>query len=136
MIGRSLSERHGVPSMLSASEATTALTAALPTHGQHLVEVRAQDMIAVVVLDAHAGSQKLLEDIGLSLETGRSAVFGLAGVDAAKTFASLNQRAWFEAPLGPRETRVVLVTTGLALVSIEVASGKTTMRVLPDHRSN
>ncbi len=136
MIGKPLSQRQGVLTMLSAEEATAALAAALKAQGRHIVEVRAQQMVAIVVLDAHPASQKLLEGIGLSLQSGSSAVFGLAGADAANTFASLNHRGWFEAALGPRETKVVLVTTGLALVSIEIEGGKTSMRVLPDFRSN
>lgn len=136
MIGRSLKERHGVLPLLPPDRAREALSSAMPKHGPDLVEVRKQGLIAVMVLDAHDGSIRLLESIGLQIAPGGSAVFGLAGPDAAEMFPSLNQRAWFEAPLGPKETRVVLVTAGLALVSIDVEPGGAVIRVAPDRRSN
>lgn len=136
MIGKSLNERYGVAMRpLAGAQATAILEEALASLAKPIVEVRAQDarMIAVVVVRADAAAERMCRALGFEVKPGGSGVFGLAGADAAKLFARLGdrERAWLEAPCGARETKVLLVAGGVALLSLETADGKVTVRALP-----
>ncbi|HVJ93440.1 MAG TPA: hypothetical protein VM580_26745, partial [Labilithrix sp.] len=75
---------------------------------------------------------RLCRELGFEMKAGGSGVFGLLGSDAARLFPrfSGSQRTWLETPCGPRETKVLLVAGGLALVSLESAEGAVTIRAV------
>jgi len=112
MIGKSLSQRVA-PGPLPADKAVAVMERALATQGENLVRVRMQDprMIAFLVVNADAASVRTCRALGFELKRGGTVVFGLAGGDAAKLIEGLTdaQRAWLEAPCGPRETKVYLM---------------------------
>ena len=127
MIGKSLRERHEVGT-LDGDRAVAIVTEMLASHAKHLVQVRAQDarMIACLVAVADEASVRLCRTLGFDLKLGGSGVFGLLGADAARLFPGLgaHQRTWLETPCGPRETKVLLIAGGTALLSIETNEGK------------
>ena len=126
MIGKSLRERYEL-GPLSDERAVAATKELLASHGKLLVEVRARDarMVACLVVHADKPTLRLCRELGFDMKPGGSGVFGLLGADAAQLFPQFTetQRAWLEAPCGPRETKVLLVAGGTALVSIEASSG-------------
>jgi len=134
MIGKSLSERHTL-SALPPERAVAVLTSMLASQARHLVEVRAQDagMVACLVVRADKLSVRVCRDLGFRLKLGATAVFGLQGTDAATLFPALPeaQRTWLETPCGPRETKVLLIAGGTALLSLETADGKVAITALP-----
>ena len=93
-----------------------------------LVQVRAKDarMIACLIVRADAPTVTLCRELGLEMTLGGSGVVGLIGTDAARLFPRLSasQRTWLGAPCGARETKVLLVAGGIALVSLETNEGK------------
>ena len=134
MIGKSLRERHA-PVALSPERATALLSEALGSHAENLVQVRAQGprMIACLVVRADATSVRLCRALGIEVRPGGSGVFGLLGEDAARLMGSLprERRAWMEAPSGVRETKVLLVAGGVALLSLETADGRVAITAVP-----
>jgi hypothetical protein len=127
MIGKSLRERWELGS-IDAETAVARLKDMLPTQAKPLVEVRARDarMIACLVVRADKPELRLCRELGFDMRPGGTAVFGLLGEDAAHLFARLteHQRAWLATPCGPRETKVLLVAGGIALLSLETEGGK------------
>jgi hypothetical protein len=127
MIGKSLSERYRLGA-LSAERAAATLKEMLASHARPLVEVRAQDarMIACLVVRADKPAIRLCRSIGLDVRPGATAVFGLLGADLSRAIPDLSdaQGAWLEEPCGPRETKVLLVAGGLALLSLVTNDGK------------
>jgi hypothetical protein len=111
------------------------MTQMLASQAAHLVQVRAQDprMIAVLVVRADPPSVRLCRELGFDVKKGGTGVFGLLGVDAARLFPQLppHQQTWLETPCGPRETKVLLVAGGTALVSIETSEGKVVVTAAP-----
>jgi len=89
-------------------------------------------MVACVFVRADDVALRLCRQLGLRMKRGATAVFGLLGPDAARLFDSLDehQRAWLAVPCGPRETKVLLVARGLAVLSIETADRKVAMRAI------
>lgn len=134
MLGKSLNARFALAPML-ASRATTVLTQAMATQAAPIVQVRAQDaaMVACVVVRADRVTLRTCRALGLDIEEGKSGVFGLLGKDAARLFEGLrpHQIEWLEAPAGPRETKVLLLSGGFALVSLTTTEGKVELEVLP-----
>ena len=134
MIGKSLRERHGLGA-LSAERAIALFNEALHAQAEHLVQVRAQDarMIACLVVRADAATVRLCRTLGFDVKQGGTGVFGVLGSDAARLFAHLppHKRAWLEAPCGPRETKVLLVAGGTALLSLETNEGKVDLTAVP-----
>lgn len=134
MIGKSLRERHTLGA-LSEERAVTVLKEMLASQAAHLVEVRAQDarMIACLVVRADPPSLRLCRTLGFDVKRGGTCVFGLLGDDAARLFTELpaHQRSWLEAPCGPRETKVLLVAGGTALLSLETHDGKVAITAFP-----
>ena len=127
MIGKPLSERFfGGP--LSEERALSVLNEMLGAQAAHLVQVRAQGpkMIACLVARTDKVSARLCRSLGIEVKPGKTAVFGLAGEDAARLFPQLpaHQRSWLAAPCGPRETKVLLIASGTALLSLESRDGK------------
>lgn len=127
MIGKSLSERYEL-GPLPAERAIATLRQELGAHAKPLVEVRASDarMVACFVVRADKRAVRLCRSLGLEIAPGATAVFGLLGADAARLFADLGEpgRRWLEAPCGPRETKVLLVDGGVALLSLDASGGK------------
>lgn len=130
MIGKSLRERYSLV-VLPPDRAVAALTGALGSLAKLVVQVRAQDasMIACLVVDADKPSVSFCKSIGFEMKPGGSGVFGLPGEAAAKIFPAPTaaQRAWLETPCGPKETKVLLVASGVALLSLETNDGKVTI---------
>ncbi len=127
MIGKSLSERHG-RARLADNEAIAIVREALPAQAENLVGIRAEGaaMIAFLVVRADEAAVRVCKALGLELAKGSTVTFGLAGADAARLLPDLRpaQRAWLEAPCAPRETKVLLLCGGLALVSLEARGGR------------
>jgi hypothetical protein len=130
-IGKSLNERF-TSTVLTSEQAVALLTEMLPAQGKHLVQVRARDprMIACLFVRADDATVRLCRTLGFELTRGGTGVFGLLGVDTARVFLGLSasQRAWLEVACGPRETKVLLVSKGTALLSIEATDGKVLVR--------
>lgn len=135
MIGKSLRERHTL-GVLSEERAVAVLKEMLASQATRLVQVRAQDprMIACLVVRADPPSIRLCRTLGFDVKRGGSGVFGLLGDDAARLFTDLpaHQRSWLEAPCGPRETKVLLVASGTALLSVETNEGKVSITAVPN----
>lgn len=127
MIGKSLRERYALGA-LSAEAATALLKEALPSQAERLVQVRARDprMIACLVMRADKPTVRLCRTLGLGVKLGGTGVVGLLGGDAARLFSELSaeQRAWLATACGPRETKVLLLAGGTALLSLETSEGK------------
>jgi hypothetical protein len=134
MIGKSLRERYEL-GLLPEDRAVATMKAMLASHAKPLVEVRAQDprMIACLVVRADKPALRLCRELGFEMKPGGTGVFGLLGTDAARLFAGLpeHQRAWLEAPCAPRETKVLLVAGGTALLSLETSEGKVVITAVP-----
>jgi hypothetical protein len=127
VIGKSLRERHTL-GVLSEERAVAVLTSMMASQAAHLVEVRAQDarMIACLVVRADEASIRLCRALGFRVKRGGTGVFGLHGADLAPLLPDLpeHHRAWLSTPCGPRETKVLLVAGGTALLSLETSEGK------------
>jgi hypothetical protein len=129
MIGKPLSERYGIDLRpLDGDDAVAIVRERLAENGAALVQVRARDarMIACLFVRADATAVRLCRELGLEITLGGSGVVGLLGSDAARLFSNLAEprRAWLEAPCGARETKVLLVAGGIAMLSIETNDGK------------
>ena len=127
MIGKSLSERHGLGA-LPPERAVALMNEVLDAQARHLVEVRMHDarMIACVVVRADAATLRFCHKLGFAVNEGATGVFGLRGEDAARLFVHLPvaHRRWLEVPCGARETKVMLISGGTALLSLETIDGK------------
>jgi hypothetical protein len=135
MIGKPLSERYAIDLRpLAGDRAVAIVRERLSEEGAALVQVRARDarMIACLFVRADRTAVRLCREIGLELTPGGTGVVGLLGADAARLFSDLSEhrRAWLETPCGPRETKVLLVAGGIAMVSIETNDGKVTVTPL------
>ncbi len=134
MIGKSLRERHAPPA-LSAESAVGILKEMLVSQAAPLVQVRAQDarMIACLVVRANEAAVLLCRTLGFSMKLGGTGVFGLLGADAGRLFTQLpkGQRGWLETPCGPRETKVLLIAGGTALLSVESHDGTVVVTAAP-----
>jgi hypothetical protein len=134
VIGKSLRERLTlVP--IAPERAVALVQGALKPHAAPLVSVRAQGagMIACLVIKADEATVRRCLALGFELERGGDVVVGLAGEDAARLFQELRaeQRAWLEAPSGPRQTKVLLFADGVGLVSIEASGGTVVVTAAP-----
>ncbi len=133
MIGKSLNERFEL-GPLDGARATSILEAQLATQARALVEVRAQDakMIACLVVDADKRAVRLCRELGFDMRPDGTAVFGLLGADAARLFPRLtdDQRTWLEQPCGARETKVLLVAGGIALLSLVTQDGRVSVNAI------
>ena len=127
MIGKSLRERHGLGG-LQDERAVSIVTEALASQAERLVQVRSQDvrMIACLVVRADAASIRICRALGFDVRPGGTGVFGLLGVDVVRFLPDLplRQREWLETACGPRETKVLLVCGGTALLSLATNDGK------------
>lgn len=134
MIGKSLNERYTLGA-LAADEAVATLKQMLASYAKPLVEVRAHDarMIACFVVRAHKPAIRFCRSLGLDVKAGGTAVFGLLGEDLARSLPQLTeeQRAWLLTPAGARETKVLLLAGGVALLSILTDEGKVSIRAVP-----
>lgn len=130
MIGKSLRERFSLV-VLPPERAVSILTRALGSLAKLVVQVRAEDasMIACLVVDADKPAIAFCKSVGFDIRPGGSGVFGLPGDAAAKLFPASTsaQRAWLETPCSARETKVLLVSGGIALLSLETNEGKVTV---------
>lgn len=128
MIGKSLRERYDRLLPLTGERAVAIVEERLATQGPALIQVRAQDprMIACLIVRADRIAVRACRELGLAMRLGGTGVVGLLGADAARCFAPLPTigPAWLEAPCGPRETKVLLVARGIALLSVEAVDGK------------
>ena len=129
MIGKPLSQRYGIAlHPLAGDEAAAIVREWLAEDGAALVQVRARDanMVACLFVRADATAVRLCRELGLEMKLGGNGVLGVLGSDVARLFAQLaaSRRAWLETPCGPRETKVLLVAGGIAMVSVEVSDGK------------
>ncbi len=128
MIGKPLSQRYGIAlHPLAGDEAAAIVRERLAEDGAALVQVRARDakMIACLFVRADANAVRLCRELGLEMKLGGSGVLGILGSDVARLFSELAapRRAWLETPCGARETKVLLIAGGIAMVSIEVGDG-------------
>lgn len=134
MIGKSLNERYTVGA-LAPERASAVLNEMLASQATHLVQVRARDerMIACLVVRADQASVRLCRSLGFEVKRGGTGVFGLLGEDAAGLFPQLaeHQRAWLDTPCGPRETKVLLLAGGIALLSLHTNEGKVAITAVP-----
>lgn len=128
MIGKPLRERNTL-APLPAERAEALLKERLPHDAAALVEVRARDpeMIACLFVRADKVAVRVCRALGLRMTLGGSGVIGLLGSDAARFFDQLPEpkRTWLATACGPRETKVLLVAGGIALLSIKATGGKT-----------
>ncbi len=133
MIGKPLSERYRVAERielrpLDGERAVAILRERLGIDAASIVQVRARDakMVACVFVEGDAAAVSLCRELGLELAPRGSGVVGLLGSDAARLFAELapERRAWLEAPSGARETKVLLIAGGIAMLSVETKDGK------------
>jgi hypothetical protein len=132
MIGKPLSERYAIDLRpLPEDRAVAIVRERLNVDGPALIQVRARDarMIACLFVRADATAVRLCRELGLELKPGGTGVVGLQGTDAARLFADLaeHRREWLETPCRSRETKVLLVAGGIAMISIETGEGKTTV---------
>jgi hypothetical protein len=134
LIGKKLSERHA-RGAIAPERARSLLDEALGSQAASLVRVRAQDpkMIACLVARADEATVRLCRTLGFEVKRGGTGVFGLLGADAARLFPHLAapQRTWLETPCGPRETKVLLVSGGTALFSLETNDGNVVVTAVP-----
>lgn len=132
MIGKPLSERFAL-GLVPGPRAIALLEEAMATQSRHLVEIRARGatMIAVLFVNADRQAVKVCRDLGMSLEMGATAAMGLEGDDVARLFPTLPEaeRAWLREPCAARETKVLLISGGRALLSVTIADGKATASV-------
>lgn len=139
MIGKSLNERHKL-GPLDAAKAIAILQAELPVRAKPIVEVRAQDprMIACLIVRADKLAVRQCRSMGFDLKQGATAVFGLLGTDVIPFFEELTQtqKDWLETPCSARETKVLLLADGLALLSVETSDGKVAITMAPSTLSN
>lgn len=130
MIGKSLRERTTF-GPLSEKDATRLCKEAMATHAAPIVETRTKDprMIVCVVVRADALTQRVCKNVGFELKKGTTAVFGVLGEDAAEAFPELGPEhlAWLAAPNEPRETKILLLSGGFALLSLTTESGRVTL---------
>ena len=86
--------------------------------------------IACLVVRADKRTVSLCRTLGLGVKLGGTGVVGLLGANAARLFSELSadQRRWLEEPCGPRETKVLLLAGGTALLSVEANEGKVVIR--------
>ena len=130
MIGKSLRERHSV-GVLAPEQAVATLTSMLASQAEHLVQVRAHDarMIACLVVHADEASVRLCRSLGFQIKRGGTGVFGLLGADLARLLPEVlpHQRTWLETPCSARQTKVLLVATQAALLSLETNAGTVTI---------
>lgn len=134
MIGKSLSDRHG-RGFLPDDRAVALLSEMLASHAAPLVQVRAQGagMVACLIVRADEAAVRLCNALGFEMKPHGTGVLGLLGSDAGRFFGHLppHQRAWLEAPCAQRETKVVLVAGGTALLSLETTDGRVVIRAIP-----
>lgn len=134
MIGKSLRERHELGA-LDAETAVAVMTEMLASHAAPLVQIRAKDprMIACLIVRADEATVRLCRKLGFKMKRGGTGVFGLLGTDAGRLFAELPapRRAWLETPCGRRETKVLLVAGGIALLALETNEGRVEVRAVP-----
>jgi hypothetical protein len=137
-IGHSLNDRF-VLGPIPEERAVAVLREALASQTAHLVAVRAQDarMIAVLFVRADKQTVRICKNLGLALELGATGALGLLGEDAARLFPDLpeQERAWLRVPCGPRETKVLLIAGGRALLSIEAGRDSVTICAVPTLRN-
>ncbi len=131
MIGKPLSDRYDV-GPLAPERAAAVVRNALGSHGKAIIEVRMQDpgMVACLFVDADRATVRLCRTLGFELKPGGTGVFGLQGADVARLFTGLSasQREAASIPCGARETKVLLLAGGLALLSIEAEGGRVDVR--------
>jgi hypothetical protein len=134
MLGKSLNARFAL-APLAPAHAESLLTQAMAAHAQSIVLVRAQDanMVACVVVRADKLTLRTCRALGLDIKEGKSGVFGLQGADAAHLFEGLrpHQIEWLEAPAEARQTKVLLLSGGFALISLATKDGKVALQVVP-----
>lgn len=90
-------------------------------------------MIACVVARTDKVSNRLCRSIGVEVKPGKTGVFGLTGEDVVRLFPQLSdhQRVWLEAPASARETKVLLIAGGTALLSLVISDGKLEISAIP-----
>ncbi len=127
MIGKSLRERSTF-GPLSTKDAERLCREAMATHAASIVAVRTKDpgLVACVVVRADGLTLRVCQNLGFDLKRGATAVFGIPGVDAGHVFPELGEErhAWLAAPSGPRETKLLLLSGGFALLSLVTEAGK------------
>jgi hypothetical protein len=132
-IGKSLNE--GYRGGLVPERAVRLMEELLASQAEPLVQVRAQgpSMIACLVVRADPTTVRLCQSLGFEIARGGTGVFGVHGTDAVNLFPSFSeeQRTWLSAGCAPRETKVVLIAGGIALVSIDTTDGKARVRSGP-----
>ncbi len=90
-------------------------------------------MIACLFVEADKAVVRLCRTLGFELKPGGTGVFGLQGDDVARLFAGLltpTQREAASQPCGPRETKVLLLAGGVALLSVDAEAGRVDVRAI------
>lgn len=133
MIGKTLRERYELGA-LPADRAIAILKEALDAHAKPLVEVRAKGprMVACLIVRADDATLRTCRQLGLRIKPGGTAVFGLLGHDVVRLFPTLSetQLRWLEQPCGARETKVLLLAGGTAVLSLETHDGPLSIRAV------
>ena len=90
-------------------------------------------MVACLFVRADKLGVRVCKDLGFDLRPGATAVFGLLGEDAARLFPDLpaHERAWLATPCSARETKVLLIAGGRAMLSLQAHEGRVTISALP-----
>jgi hypothetical protein len=132
MIGKSLSARYTL-SPLVPDVAVATLKNSLSSHGKLLVEVRASDprMLACLILHADEAAVRFCRTLGFRMRPGGSGVFGLSGEDAARIVPGLSkaEQRFVQTPCTERQTKVLLISDGRALLSIDIEEGGGRVRI-------
>lgn len=122
VIGKPLSARLSF-GPLSSDDATRLAREVLRTHAAPIVEVRRKGagMVVVCVLRADGLTLRVCKNLGFDLRRGSSAVFGVLGEEAARAFPELGEArlGWLAEPSGPRQTKLLVLSGGFALVAVE-----------------
>lgn len=123
MIGKSLRERMSF-GPLSTAETERLCKEVVASHARAIVEIRAKSprMIVCAVVRAEGLTLRVCKSLGFDMKRGASAVFGVLGADVPAAFPELGleRHAWLAVPNDDRETKMLVLSGGFALVALRI----------------
>jgi len=126
MIGKSLRERATF-GPLSAAETERLCREVVASHPRAIVETRAKSprMVVCAVVRATGLTLRVCKSLGFDIKKGASAVFGVLGEDVPAAFPELGaeRHGWLAVPSEERETKMLVLSGGFALVALRIGSG-------------